>query len=357
MTFWDLPGTIRYVEEVLQALRLGSNIVVRFPASVPTTLRDKVFSAFRGGGFRSTSLRCGHGPMETLCERFLGGGSSAQDGLRLLFECDDFSERLIWLEGMNPDNWAAWHSFLVQHSHASRALAVHRRTLFIMPLSGAPPEIPTNHDAVRVFDWDDVIDEMDILFFASDRLRRKGMERSLVTLLAMAISRLAIWDFETAERLVEGRPEEILQPVPLLREMAREKGWDKNTAIRWSLGTASKSGTAHVARLGVEEPAREVERRVWSAQASVLLPEIDTQRYEIIRENIFDVRGWLNRHEKNQDPFDLEIGDLYKVLQRIHANRLVRKRVADLRSARNRLAHIQALPPHHALRVAGISDY
>ena len=362
MTFWELPGSIRYVEEIAQALRLGSNVVVRFPCTIPPAFRDRVFSAVRGDGIRPTPLPCASRPLESLCERFLHAGSSTLDGLRLLVDCDDFSERLICIECVSAEEWSAWHEFLLTYADVSRSIEVHRRTLFLVLLI-VPPSVdctsqeePPRQNVLQFFDWDDVIDEMDILFYASDRLRRKGIERSSEKLIAMTVARLTIWDFGSAERLVEERPEHILEPVPFFRDMAKERGWDQSTPIRWTNGTASQSGIAHPARLGVEEPARDIVRRAWSAQAAVLLPEIDIQRDDIIRSNLYEVRRWLNDHDSDQDPFDLEIGDLYKIFRVARADAIVRKHIADLRMARNKLAHLESISPRSAFRIAGSFD-
>lgn len=363
MTFWDLPGATRYVERIAQALRLGSNVLVRFPCTIPSTFRDRVFSALIGDWVRPTAMRCGSDPLETLCERFLHVDCSTRDRLRYLVDSDDFSERLIWLDGVSVERWKAWHEFLVQYTDASRAIEVHRRTLFLIPLICTfPGEVCMSsdellsRDTLRVFEWDDIIDEMDILSYASDRLRRRGMDRSSVRLIATTVARLAIWDFDSAERLVEERPQDILRPVPSLRGVARQMGWDSDTPICWECGTASQSGIGHPARLSIEEPAREIERRVWSAQASVLLPEIDIQRVEIIRGNLYEVRRWLKDHDKDLDPFDLEIGKLYEIFQSIRADPVVRRRIAHLRSARNSLAHLELIPFRTARRVAGILE-
>ena len=356
MTFWELPGTVRYVEEIAQMLRTGSNIVVRFPINIPKSFRDRVFSALRGDGLRPTLLPGGSRPMETLCERFLHGESSNLDSLPHLCDSDEFTERLIWLEDISPMYWKSWSEFLISYADASRSIAVHRRTLFVVPLICSSSDAVPSIDVIRVFDWDNVIDEMDILCYASDRLRRRQMEQSLVYLLAMTIARLAVWDFDTAERLVDQSPETILEPGPCLRRLAKQRGWSKDTAICWSLGTASQSGIAHPARLALEESSREIERRIWSAQASVLLPRIDIQRVEIIRNNLFEVRKWLRHRNRDDDPFDLEIGDLFSVFQGTRADPKVRTRVWQLRSARNKLAHIESLSPHSAFQIAGICD-
>lgn len=207
MTFWDLPGATRYIEKVAQALRLGSNVLVRFPGTIPSAFRDRVFSALIGDWVRPTAMRCGSRPLETLCERFLHVDCSSRDRLRRLVDSDDFSERLIWLDGVSAERWKPWREFLVQYADASRAIEVHRRTLFLIPLICTSPgevrmssEGLLSRDTLRVFEWDDIIDEMDILSYANNRLLRRGVNRSSGGLIATTVARLAVWDFDSAER-------------------------------------------------------------------------------------------------------------------------------------------------------------
>lgn len=363
MTFWDLPGATRYIEKVAQALRLGSNVLVRFPGTIPSAFRDRVFSVLIGDWLRPTAMRCGSRPLETLCERFLHVDCSSRDRLRCLIDSGDFRERLIWLDGVSAEEWKPWHEFLVQYTDASRAVEVHRRTLFLIPLICTSPgdacmssQDSLSRDTLRVFEWDNIIDEMDILSYAGDRLLRRGVDRSSVGLIATTVARLAIWDFDSAERLVEERPKDILNPVPVLRGVARQMGWDGDTPICWECGTASQSGIGHPARLSIEQPAREIERRVWSAQASVLLPEIDIQRVEIIRSNLYEVRRWLKDHDRDLDPFDLEIGKFFEIFQSVRADPVIRQRISHLRSVRNSLAHLESVPFRTAVRVARILE-
>lgn len=73
MRFWDLPGAIRYLSNVEQALRLGDNVVVRFPGRAQTGFDDAIWSLMDGSGLRLTHLSCGE-PAEVLGEHFLHGG-------------------------------------------------------------------------------------------------------------------------------------------------------------------------------------------------------------------------------------------------------------------------------------------
>ena len=53
-------------------------------------------------------------------------------------------------------------------------------------------------------------------------------------------------------------------------------------------------GAIHAALAALDEPPRELHRRIWSAQASVLLPIIDERRYEIVRRTHGQISTHLN---------------------------------------------------------------
>ena len=356
MTFWNLPGAVRYIDDVVQSIRQGSNVVVRFPGAVPQGLRETVFSAVHGDGFRLTRLDCGSRPMEQISDRYLHSAVSNRRGIYRLFDSSQFSERLIWLDGTDNGNWHQWRQFLKDYADASVAVPVLERTLFFVPLIGTPPASPPISDTIRVFQWDDVIDEIDLLTFASDRLLQRGIQQSLVRLLATMVSSVSIWDFDLAERLSNQSVEDILRPRELLRAVAEERGWNDSTPICWSGGTSSRAGVVHASRLAVEKSSKELDRRIWRAQSSVLLPTIDSMCNEISGTYFHDIRDWLEQIQDKRDPFDLEVGDLCDALHSFRVGRDTRVRIRSLRGARNDLAHIRPLSTTLALRIISWSE-
>lgn len=351
MRFWDLPGAIRYLGDVEQALRLGENVVVRFPNMLPTGFVDAIWSALDGCGLRFTHLTGGGEPEKVLSERFLAGMLKGEDVLGTLCKAGHFAERLIFLE-VAGSQWEPWGEFLEGYARASRATPIEQRSVFIVAVGGMPYRARPTADVAKVFEWDDVIDEADILAFANDSLRRKGRTRPIARLLASVVSSLAAWDFDTASRLIEERDRTILQPVEMLRSWGRERGWDERTAISWDLGTASMAGTPHAARSAMDEPPIEIYRRLWIAQASVLLPKIEARRASIVEDNFDDLRRWLVRADQSErDPYDLEIGELHGLFQDRGGRYALRREISNLRRARNALAHVDPVQPAVALEL------
>lgn len=353
MRLWDLPGAARYLRDIEQALRLGDNIVVRFPSAVETTFHDAVWSTLDGCGLRLTHLPDGTKPREALGERFLLDEPADVDMPSMLCNVDNFSERLIFLD-VTACKWEPWREFLEDYARASRATSVTRRSLFVATVAGTPPGARPTTGTARVFEWDDVVDEVDILAFANDHLRRKGRARSVARLLASAVASLAAWDFDTANRLLDERDQTILQPIEMLRSWGRERGWHEGTPISWDMGTASLAGTPHAARSAMDAPPLEIHRRLWVAQASVLLPKIEERRASIVKHNFRDLQRWLVRADQSErDPFDLEIRELHQMFKDHGRRTSLRREIGQLRVARNTLAHVDPLQPSVAIDLVG----
>ena len=227
------------------------------------------------------------------------------------------------------------------------------RTLFFAPLTASSSNgLPASDVALATCEWDGVSDELDLMLLANERLRERVGSTVLRTLLTTVVARVASWDFDSAVRMLAGDRRNILDPVKTLREIARAKDWTHETPVSWELGTASRTGVAHPARAALDDPPREIERRIWSAQASVLLPWVETLRHQIIEANGHDVRRQMRQAGINHDdPYDLELGDLASIFNRRGAGGRIRERLRKLQAARNALAHLQPLQPDRVLRM------
>ncbi len=353
MTLWDLPGVKRFVESECEVpLRDGASVIARFPGEIPLGFEDAVTAPLEN--FLSVGkVQATPSPLEDLCARYTSGGQTHVRSIQELCSDRGFGGRLVWVDGLNASNWVAWRTFLVQYAQVSRSTALAGRTLFFAPLTGSSSYgVPSSDVALATCEWDGIPDELDLMLLANERLRERVDNAVLRTLLTTVVARVASWDFDSAIRMLTGDRRIILDPVNTLRELARDKGWTRETPVSWEFGTASRTGVAHPARAALDDPPREIERRIWSAQASVLLPWIETLRHQIIEVHDQDVRH-LMRHSgiKHEDPHDLELGDLGAIFGRRRTRPDLRKRVRKLQAARNALAHLQPLLPDNVLRM------
>ena len=358
MNIWTLPGPARFVLRVERALRDGASVVVRFPVATPSgfgeRMRALLNESWRCAVFRPEPA---NPPFGSLCERFAPHLPSEWNPTLLdLCEDEDFRGRLIWLDGvgrMDREDCSAWKKFLVDYAQASRGVPEFERTLFVAVLEGAPPADPPPGDiTLKCFDWRGVIDEMDLLLAAHERLRSRDAGPVMRSLLATTVARVANWDPDMAERLLDERGDAILDPRSQLQSVAREKGWTSDTNACWELGTASGSGVSHAALASLECPPRELLRRLWSAQVSVLLPSIDGRRWDLLLEYRALLAEYLKREGSPADPWDLDIGELTGMVQRPGFDPEVRREVRRLNGWRNELAHLRPLSANAARLLA-----
>ena len=116
---------------------------------------------------------------------------------------------------MDGEDCSAWKKFLVDYAQASRSVAEFDRTLFVTVLEGEPPADPPPEDVtLKCFDWRGVIDGTDLLLAAHERLRSRDAEPVMRSLLATTVARVASWDPDVTERLLDEGCDAILDPPP-----------------------------------------------------------------------------------------------------------------------------------------------
>ena len=349
--FWDLPGTRRFLDDALDALRGGSSLVLCFPTDIPHEFDDALFIRV-DSMLHVGRLTASDSPLADLRQQYSTDPSEVHT-LADLYLDERFQGRLIRLDGLTHRNWPRWCEFLSRYAAASRSKPLLGRTLFVAPVVGAPcAYLPGNDVGLAVLDWEHALDDIDLLLFASDGLRGRSIPRLLRSLLATTIARVAAWDAETAARLLEEDPTTILDPVETLRRIAYEKGWTTETPLHWALGTQSRSGSVHPARAALDSPPEEIHHRLWDAQLGTLLPWIESLRQETVDNNIFEIKRLLRiARRSDADPYSLEIGELAELFGQGGADRNVRRDVKRLRDARNRLAHREHLAPETIFRL------
>ena len=359
MNLWTLPGPARFVRHAEEALRDGANVVVRFPVATPSGFgehfRSRLHASWRCTVFHPAPTSS---PFRSIRERFAPNLPSEWNPTLLdLCEHEDFRGRLVWLDGvarLDREDCSAWKKFLVDYAQASRSVPEFDRTLFIAVLEGAPPADPPPEDVtLKCFDWRGVVDETDLLLAAHERLHSRDAGSAMRSLLATIVAHVASWDPDVAERLLDAGCDAILDPVSLLQSVAKEKGWTSETDACWELGTASGNGVSHAALASLEDPPRDLRRRLWSAQASVLLPSIAGWRWDLLLQHRALIAEHLKREGKPQDPLDLDIGELTGMVQRPGFDPEVRRDVRRMNRWRNELAHLRPLSANDARALAG----
>jgi hypothetical protein len=165
------------------------------------------------------------------------------------------------------------------------------------------------------------------------------------------IAGLALWDPSVSDYLTQESLGTILEPLPALETLAAAHGWLPELELAWWNGSANPSGNklqTHSAILALRHDQRLLNRRIWAAEISVMLPFVEERRHELLTQyrHMLHVPFRTRFGETIHDAWELEIGHIEAQLLGNDVNdvresdkHLIRK----LRQIRNALAHQEVL--------------
>ena len=365
MNIWRFPRPALFLDSIETAVRDGSNVIVRFASSAPAglerELRQRLHSLRLWTSLDASDLV--DDPVRFLRERVCPDVSSLRAGtMSELADTDEFQGRLLWVEKVRRLDWACWADALAAYADACRRVEVISRTLFVVVLSGSAVAggVPEELTLVRR-DFRNVLDSLEMFMFALWQVPERVEAREHRALMAHVVAQVAGWDWLLAEQLLSVSLEETLNPEEVLRGYAERRGWTRTTARRWENGTVDGPGDqpfVHSALLCVSGEKKLVRRRVWAAQAAVVLPLVDERRVGLVHRwrRYLSLPVTTERGQLVHDALDLEIGQVARNLIAGEAPRRVRDYARWLVDVRNRLAHLEPLEPDDALNRILLSD-
>jgi len=356
LIWWDLPGNSRFVGEVANALRSGRNVVLRVSERVQPGLGSAVRSELAGDHLEWVNYTPPkhRQPIDVLYERFASAAPAREIRNALnLVKYSRFEGLLVWIDEIDPSDWPAWADFLIEYESACRAVDPLDRTLLCVTSRGEvtryqiDDEVCLANMTCRGTVWRE-----DVQFYVSFLLEDRGLEGIQRDLACRLISQLAMWDVDAARTLARVDLSSLLEPAPILKQIAEERGWmdlhNNDRETLWIVGAAEEfdgEWKRHSALYAIDDSERELERRIWTAEVEVLLPWVEKQRrlllekfgsrlpmpfYTLDRKCITEVR-------------DLEIGHIQYLLCQLRRrpNRHVMDLVWSLKKIRNALSHLE----------------
>jgi hypothetical protein len=352
MDFWQLPGSQGFLEEVGERLAAGVSVVLAIPRYGPPDVIAAVGEVARQRwNWQHFLADAGSDPAVLLDREFVyeSGGGQVPDA-RSLAASRDLEGMAIAVSGITTADWPAWRRFVEDFAQASRNVSVAERALLVVePPSEGLGCLPKEDVTLACVWWRGRLGELDTLIYATAQLSGRDLSRKRLRILAQVIAQLACWDCALAERLAEEAPRRVLEAYGILAEVAAERGWERATPASWAEGGVDEfdgQERVHSALLVARNEHQEVERRLWAAQAAVLMPEIEQQRLSLIpsiRRHLtlpFETPFGTVRNER-----DLEIGYIALQISRRPVDERTKRLVGKLRDARNCLAHMEALEP------------
>jgi hypothetical protein len=349
--WWSLPGPARYIDRALKALREGENVLLLLPQYGPLDygLRSEVATrAQEIGTFEIISGEQVGAPIGMLASRF-GIEPGSRLTSRTLITSPRFRGRVLWIDAVTASTWPLWKEFLEDYRHVSLSQPLLERTVFVVPVEGEmTATVPDEDVGLRHCKWDNTVDQIDMWLFAASLLRARELPTRIRDLLVAVIAHIALWDPEVARRLACEPPARVLEPHPLLLDLASERDWRKEIPADWNLGTAGNFNGIFREHSCRKALSGGLERRLWRAQVAVLFPEIEEFRQEFVRKYRGQWRiPFSTPFGTITDEFDLEIGHLkHQVVKLgVSVEWEESRRLNAMVKARHCLAHLEHVDP------------
>lgn len=353
-SLWGLPGPHHFIEDIANDLREGSSVVLRFGGDPPVGLAEHLEQQGPwDAAWTPIDASSEASPLAAVRRAVVPEvrASDLATPQRLVAD-HRFGNRVFWIDDLTPETWLAWRRFLLDFAHASRnAEADARPPVFLLPLCGGGFDVSgLAEPAISCRAFRDVVDRDDLFVMSlQSRQARRRRRRVIRSLLAHSVAQVAQWDYVLAEILLDGGPEAAMQPHPTLRHYAEQRGWTAETPERWENGTVNgpaERPVVHSALLMAQGRERELNRRIWAAQAAVLMPLLEERRLELVERH----RDHMTELPLETDfglvetPDDMELGTLVLYFSRYGQNgRRVLGPAHRLKKFRNELAHFRPL--------------
>lgn len=362
ISFWQLPGPLRFLESLMGDLRSGKNVVACFPREVGETTDspEPVIRRSLDHDLAWISVDTADGPLRSpvdlLFDIFLPQSTPGQvrNALALVHE-DKFTGRLVHLRNLSSGNWPAWRDFLSSYETACRTRSVLERSVFLAIIDPVCGRTPVQEDVcLAVHQWEGAVDDLDLLLYASAAFsgtRLKKWERRLAAYIG---ARLALWDPEVCDRLRRQSLDVFLHPQDLLAEIACDRGWSVADAApanqlrdKGILQTFQGTLQTHSAFVVISGDKQELKRRLWGAEVETLFPLIELQRQRLIEQLLpFLSVPYTTPFGVIDDARDLELGHIADQLysSRTPEHFEMRGFAQWLKRLRDRLAHSEPIP-------------
>jgi len=349
MNWWELPGPRAFITAVERDVREGKSVFIQLPDHCPKRLSGSIRQVL-GDDLRwfSTTIDTNVSPTEFLYNLLVVGSDhrSLRTPYTLIAE-PSFQRHVIWIEGLSPSIWPAWGAFFLEYERAGRSVHPARRTHFLVPLrtSNVRIKVPT---AIGLSEqiWNGWLRYGDMHFYSCTCVGERPT--SLETELTVAlVAELARWDPDLCEWLSQYSVEQLVQPRDLLSKFSAERGWNSNLEVAnqdaWTLGACQIVKGKSVPHACLSSLS-ELERLVWKAEITVLMPYIEEQRQNLLQkyQKFLRVPFTTAQGQLIDSLFDLEIGHIeWQLVSSTAITREELSRVTFLKDARNSLSHFE----------------
>lgn len=366
-SWWTLPGPSVFCKDIADELKAGRNVLVMLPEmetsglleSIASKLREESLQLWKPDLDPASSSRPVTALLNLLVPDKQANLSPAEDPYQLLQDTMGFAGRIFRCCPQTREELQAWLDYIENYNRRFRNLPLMDQTFVLVVAMGLQDTVAIQSSTdLRVFEWNDVVREIDSLIFADLVVPRYCQQPSVCRKLAVYLcAGLALWDGELAEYLSSRDLKELMKPAHLLIEYADLKGWGpdmigSDRLKEFGLKQCYEGrAMLHSSLVAMDDSQKShLERRVWKAQASVLLPWLEFVRMEVLEH--LETRLRLPWQSKSgaapiENLEDLELNHISHQLRTAlkHLDRDLARWCEWLTGIRNNLAHFKPLPP------------
>lgn len=343
---WSLPGSQRFVTDAVAEIRSGRSLLIRCSRLADTNPVIQISRVLTESGYDSYDIDvAGEGaPAIKVC-RALGLPRESGFSISKLFESEAFRRAPLLLADLKLYDCRDWFDFLNAFELRAKSVDAYDRPRFVLRVTCNVDEVPSSLSDGQVVSqrqWNGITSELDTAIL----ITRKVMERELKPhqrrLLVAWVAQLALWDTELIDWLLALPLARLAMPKEALCEYGQLKGWANQRFTSWLEGTRNYydgSDRRHSAWLALNDGGNELDRRLWAAQASVVLPLLDQHRRALIRESMGYLKPTLRGIASLDDALEMEFNELHNRLVQVIAPRSLQEKGRRLREHRNCLSH------------------
>jgi hypothetical protein len=357
-SWWQMPGPSYFIKIIVDDLIDGKNVCMLLPSIIPRGLKTAVKDYLpdpEGWEWRDLNISYFNyeeaiRPAQLLFDVFCKDASPSviRNSANLLRE-PAFHGKLVWLEGLSKETWQVWREYIQEYAELSRGLHINERTRFVCTLEGAVSGMsPAPLIALSIRKWEGFVEKLDMMLYCSSLIKRRDLGPIKKALTVNICSNLAKWDPVTADYLCSLELIDLLYPIAFLNDLAGSFDFVER-GVTWEEGTLNKVDDklyAHSSYLAMMGKTKQLEKRIWEAQLTVLFPVLEEVRLKLV--DYLDLHLSVPFHPLIGKPIeqkiDLEIGHIhFQICKSSNVDNKIRKYVGQLKELRNDLAHLSPI--------------
>ncbi|QIO36947.1 AAA family ATPase [Bradyrhizobium sp. 1(2017)] len=368
--WWDLPGPASVIGKIVQSVENRERVLcLAAPDPRPSGLTGAIGRKLRG----ELSLECATldvsredqtQPIPHLLAGALGISAVEIGSVGEFASHPSLADQVLVVDGIGRDSLRRWGLFLRQlHLSRSEEIVVGPILIVLLPAGLTREETTVLRGSARSLTTQGAVGRYDAISYAAQIGTRPSADLASRVGHATTIE-VAAWSREVLERMLAWEVSDQIDPLPLLERAAvasevRFPCWENGLVDYWEDEPAAHAIGA--IKYGMHEHLR---RRMWSAQAGVLLPfayrilrSLIGRHKEYLAKLVSPEKPWMKKYGSREvavtDYRKLEFYDLQQLADGVMSpEERELRRVAQF--MRNKVAHPDLLNPD---QISKISDY